>query len=74
MELLIKKDWDYTFIKSNDKYVLSVLCGTIGLFEIEIVLNNEENEEYRIKGNEYIDSLAKRIQNNPSVWMERVKM
>ena len=36
MEIILDKRWNYQFIKDNDKYILSVMCGTVGLFEVDI--------------------------------------
>jgi hypothetical protein len=42
METLLQKPWDYTFSRNDTgELVLSVLCGSVGLFEIDIVLNHE---------------------------------
>ncbi|RRJ86694.1 hypothetical protein EG240_15855 [Paenimyroides tangerinum] len=68
---IIKKDWDYNFYKNEDKYILSVLCGTVGLFEINIQLSKDEISVYKEKGETYIDELAKSIQNSPSSFSNR---
>lgn len=46
MEIIINERWNYQLIKNNDKYVLSVMCGTVGLYEIEVELSDEQIKEY----------------------------
>ena len=36
MEIIINERWNYQLIKNEEKYILSVMCGTVGLYEIEI--------------------------------------
>jgi hypothetical protein len=72
METLLQKPWDYTFSRNDTgELVLSVLCGSVGLFEIDIVLNHEETEQYNKNGETSIDQLAGRIRYNPNDWISR---
>ncbi|MEO6904163.1 MAG: hypothetical protein ABI315_13575 [Bacteroidia bacterium] len=68
---LIKKPWDYTFSENNEKYYLSVMCGSIAMFEINIELNANEIAIYKNKGFDFIDEIAKKIQYRPSDYSER---
>jgi hypothetical protein len=68
---IIKKDWDYNFYKDEDKYILSVVCGSVALFEIKIQLNSEELKAFDEGGDGYIDKLAKEIQYSPSSFSNR---
>ena len=72
METIIEKQWDYTFSKKDDgQLLLSVVCGSVGLFEIDIVLNLQETDQYDKHGEAYIDQLAKQIRHKPSEWSSR---
>lgn len=39
-----QKPWKYTLYKDGDVYILSVLCGTVGLFELNLPLTPAEAE------------------------------
>jgi hypothetical protein len=58
METLIDKPWNYTLYKEQDKFLLIVLCGTVGMFEKEHYLTEDELKNYQEKGESYIDELA----------------
>jgi len=65
------KPWEYKFFENNKKLYLSVVCGSVALFEINIELNEDEVLMYGEKGIDYIDELAKRIQISPSDYINR---
>lgn len=71
MKEIINKPWDYRFFEKNSKFYLSVMCGSIGVFEINIELSEEECFLYEKSGVGFIDELAKNIQLNPSKFSER---
>jgi hypothetical protein len=71
MKKIIDKPWNYTLYQTENKYTLSVLCGGVGMYEIEIELNKEEADSYKEKGESYIDILAKEIQENTNQWIHR---
>jgi len=72
METIIQKQYEYTFSKDvNGQLMISVLCGSVGLFELDIILNQKETEEYNKIGETYIDQLAKQIRYNPNDWSLR---
>jgi hypothetical protein len=58
---LINKPWNYTFSENNEKYYLSVMCGSIAMFEINIELNPSEIANYKDKGFCFIDETAKKF-------------
>ena len=67
---VIKKQWNYTLSKNlMDEYILSVVCGTAGLYDIEIVLNDKQITEFKKRGEAYIDDLAQIIRDNPSDYL-----
>lgn len=70
MEIIFNERWNYQLIKNNDKYVLSVMCGTVALYEIEVELSDEQIQEYTKKGKEYIEVLVGTIRSNPSEYIK----
>lgn len=72
MKEITKKNWEYTLFQDDDGiYVLSVLCGSVGLYELNIKLNAAETSEYLDKGLEYLEGLVKQIRNSPSSFQNR---
>ena len=68
---IINKPWDYRFFEKNKSHYLFVMCGSVAVFEINIILNEDENLMYQKLGIEYIDELAKKIQFSPSLFSDR---
>lgn len=60
-EKLVDVSWSHTLERKDDKLILTVLCGTVGLFDVAIELTTAEKEQYALNGKEYIESLAKTI-------------
>ncbi|MDO5105961.1 hypothetical protein [Capnocytophaga sp.] len=68
---IIKKKWDYSFYIEDDKYILSVICGSVALYEVKIQLNFKEIETFNVEGESYIIKLVKEIQYSPSKFTHR---
>lgn len=47
-------------------FVLSVICGSVGVFEINIVLDLEEQERFAAVGRVGLEMLAEKVRNRPS--------
>lgn len=71
MEIIIDKKWDFTLFKKKEQLLLSVLCGSIGIYELNILLTPAEVEMYNIEGEKYILYLARLIQKNPDNYKSR---
>jgi len=71
MQKVIDKSWNYVLYKSDEDYLLDVLCGSVGMYQLKIWLNTSEKESYLLRGEDYIDELARTIQRNPSSFKER---
>ena len=71
MKKIINKPWDYSLFESNGNYLLDVLCGGVGMYQLKIWLNTSEKESYLKLGDEYIDRLSKSIQRNPKSYKDR---
>jgi hypothetical protein len=68
----IKKEGMYKLHEDNDRIILSVVCGGIGMFIAKIVLTDEEVENYRIIGWAYIRDLAYDVAKNHTVYADRM--
>lgn len=71
MKELIKKSWNYTLYQKETQLILSVICGTVGLYEVNIILTPEEMELYKKEGIAYTDQLAENIRYDPDKYGER---
>ena len=72
MKELLKKQWKYTlYVNEIGSYILTVICGTIGLYEIEHVLTNKQLLNYHKKGKQFIDALANDISYNPNKYLKK---
>jgi hypothetical protein len=58
----VKKPWSYILYRIDGKYVLSVVCGTVALFDRNIPLNPEEVAQ-ALESSESLDALAAEIFN-----------
>jgi hypothetical protein len=50
---IAKKNWVYTLYKNEEKYILSVICGGVAIYELNIELTNEEKNKF-LENNEYL--------------------
>ncbi|WP_298426501.1 hypothetical protein [uncultured Kordia sp.] len=71
MKELLKKQWKYTlYVNEVGAYILTVICGTIGLYEVEHVLTNEQLLKYKNQGETFIDALANDISYTPKKYLK----
>jgi len=49
---------------------MTVICGTIGLYEIEHILTKEQLVKYKEKGKLFIDALANDISYAPNKYIQ----
>jgi len=52
-------------------FVLSVICGSVGVFETNIVLDLEEQEFFAAAGRVGLEMLAEKVRNRPSDYRGR---
>ena len=67
---IAKKDWAYTLYKSEDNYILSVVCGDVAIYELNIQLNDYEINRY-MENQEYLEEIASEITTNPRKYSPR---
>ncbi len=73
MRIIINEPWNYQLIKNNYEYFLSIMCGSVGLYEVEIKLTREEISEYEQNGKTSIEKLVSSIRENPEKYRSRKK-
>lgn len=61
---LAEKRWNYMLYKVDESYILSVICGGVGLFELNIPLSNEDGVR-ALADETFLDKLAAEIANDP---------
>lgn len=72
MKLIINKDYNYILFHFNNKFYLSVICGSGALYEVTIELTKDEEAEYLKSGESFIDKLATEIQLDSKIFNERI--
>ena len=71
LAFLFGEAWSFTFYRYGQHYLLSVVCGSVGLYELEFVLNQEEVDTFAQAGKSSIVGLAKRVMQKPSAYQHR---
>jgi len=71
LEIVHGVAWSFTFYRFGTRYLISVVCGGAGLYDVAFELNAEEFAAFKKDGNDSIIELAKDVNSNPSAYMER---
>ena len=66
-----KRDLNYVLYEVNGNLLLSVLSGEIGLYELNILLNDQQQKEFNKNGSSIIDQIAKEIRENQNKFFEK---
>jgi hypothetical protein len=69
-EEIARKDWYYILYRSDEGLLLSVLCGTVGMYDVTVLLTAEEAARYRAD-ERYLDELAGAIRYSPDSYLHR---
>lgn len=69
--MIINKPWAYSLYECDGNYLLDVLCGGVGMYQLKIWLSSSEKEDFLKQGDAYIDRLSKSIQRSPDSYKER---
>lgn len=70
-EVLAIGRWDFRLFRLGDELVLSVLCGTVGLYEVDIALDADELARYLAQGVSGIRALIDDVRSRPSAYGHR---
>jgi hypothetical protein len=71
MEVVAKERMSWMLFRSNDEYFLSILCGTVGIYEMAISLNKVETQSFKNEGEQFISRLAQSVRNAPGSFTNR---
>ncbi len=71
MNVIAEENWAWMLYEEGNDRFLSVLCGTVGIYELHIQLEAIEIESYQRLGLRYIDQLAQAVTGNPTVFLAR---
>ena len=66
LEVVGLSSWLWVLFKLNDRYFLSVCCGSVGIFTIEVELESFEVVRYESEGVQFIDELSAKVRGNPT--------
>ncbi len=61
MHLLAERNWSWMLFEDEGIFILSVICGSVGIYTLEIQLSANELAEYRAKGEKFLDVIARDI-------------
>ena len=59
-------------LDDQDRYILSTMCGGVGMYEVCIVLDSNEVERFHTDGSAFIEELAYEIGRNTSKYKNRI--
>lgn len=72
MKKLIEKTWSYILYQTDDNnLIFFVLCGSVGLYDRTIQLDEQEKSEFEKQGQNYLEILAEDIRQNPDKYTPR---
>jgi len=71
MEKILEKPWTYILQRNCSIYFLSVVCGTVGVYNMNIELTQEEESHFKARGATYIAELAAAISSKPQAYEDR---
>lgn len=64
--------WDFDLVEEDDgRLMLTVVCGTIGIFEVVIELNEDERTSLLEKGRDFVIDLKNLILEDPASFSDR---
>ncbi len=62
--LLAQKSWEHSLYENPDGTLhFIVVCGAVGLYDAQCILNEEQTLAYRAGGMQYLDELAAVMRN-----------
>lgn len=66
-EILKQQRWVYTLYKTEEGLLLSVVCGGVGMFEVDVLLSDSEGD-LAMNDQNYLDELTEKIRSNPKAY------
>lgn len=71
VKVLEEAPWSWMLLGEGAELFLSVLCGTVAVYEIEFALTPEEAEGYAREGKAFLERLAGRVVRMPGEFRAR---
>lgn len=71
MQVLESSPWDWMLFRSEGKLFFTVLCGSVGVYSLDVQLSESEVADYGSRNREALESLAKMIRMNPESYSDR---
>ncbi len=71
MKEILKEDWKYILYENEGGYFMTVVCGTIAVFDISFQLSEEETKLFLENGKSYIENLASTVSYYPNEYIKR---
>jgi hypothetical protein len=71
MEVISERSWAWMLFHEAGRYFLSVLCGTVGLYGVEIELNEQEIDGFKTSGDDFVSALASKITYDSTQYCDR---
>lgn len=71
MEKIEESVWSWILYREGAEFYLSVMCGTVGLFTVDLQLGADEAAAYRERGTDFIEGLAREIRGVPARFQPR---
>lgn len=64
-KVIHKKNWEYTLVERDGRFILKVLCGGVAMYEVEHELSKDDAHSAMNSPN-FCQSLATKIRERPS--------
>ena len=61
----------YRLFEADGQLVIGAMCGGIGMYEVKVLLNDEEKAAYAHEGRTYLERLVLKIQRDPESFRPR---
>jgi hypothetical protein len=71
MKELLQDHYNYTLYEKEGKLLLSVVCGTVAVFDLTIELTQTEAQKFEQEGQAFIASFADTIRYAPDDYLKR---
>jgi hypothetical protein len=71
IKVIAEEGWSWMLFQDDQRYILSVVCGSVALYSIDMLLSEMEATAYHQEGRAAIKKLAEKIRNNPEAYRLR---
>ncbi len=62
--------WDWMLIREPDgSLLLSVVCGSVGIYEVDVVLDTEQTAAFAANGAPVLQRLAEAVRKDPAHYL-----